>query len=222
MIGLSQSTLGNFSECARCFWLAKVKKVERPRGIFPSLPKGMDRVMKEATERELAAGMPIHYLEGIPDQPHPDRKMVNTYRKWQTFQSVIQVGGREIKLWGELDELLIDGAGKVSPYDYKSKGDAPAAGYTEKYYQSQADVYDLLLFGKHKTTGFAYFTYTWPVEVQKGVIRFDYETVQVQTNRDRAAKLAYDAAECLDAPMPEPSMTCEMCHYIIKRMEHGA
>src|SRR3989338_6659737 len=45
-IMLSPSALNLFLECARCFWLEKVKKIKRPRGIFPSLPGGMDRIIK--------------------------------------------------------------------------------------------------------------------------------------------------------------------------------
>ena len=43
---LSPSTLNVFLDCPRCFWLDKVKNIKRPRGIFPSLPSGMDRAIK--------------------------------------------------------------------------------------------------------------------------------------------------------------------------------
>ena len=43
---LSPSALGLFKNCPRCFWLEKVKNIKRPRGIFPSLPGGMDAVIK--------------------------------------------------------------------------------------------------------------------------------------------------------------------------------
>jgi len=42
VIRLSPSTLNVFLECKKCFWLAQVKDIHRPRGIFPSLPGGMD------------------------------------------------------------------------------------------------------------------------------------------------------------------------------------
>jgi len=46
-IRLSPSSLNLFLECRRCFWLDKNKGIKRPRGIFPSLPSGMDSVIKK-------------------------------------------------------------------------------------------------------------------------------------------------------------------------------
>src|SRR3972149_5385822 len=43
---LSPSTLSLFTECPRCFWLQFRKNLIRPAGIFPSLPSGMDAVLK--------------------------------------------------------------------------------------------------------------------------------------------------------------------------------
>jgi len=43
---LSPSTLNLFIDCPRCFWLHINKRIHRPRGIFPSLPSGMDNVIK--------------------------------------------------------------------------------------------------------------------------------------------------------------------------------
>jgi len=48
-IRLSPSSLNLFLECPRCFWLDKNKGIKRPRGIFPSLPSGMDSVIKKYT-----------------------------------------------------------------------------------------------------------------------------------------------------------------------------
>ena len=50
-IVLSPSSLSVFMECPRCFWLQIVKKKRRPSGAFPSLPSGMDRVLKEHFDR---------------------------------------------------------------------------------------------------------------------------------------------------------------------------
>ena len=42
----SPSSLSLLKECPRCFWLAFNKNIKRPNGIFPSLPSGMDRILK--------------------------------------------------------------------------------------------------------------------------------------------------------------------------------
>src|SRR4030065_1387905 len=56
MISLSNSTLNLFLECPRCFWLQKNKKISRPRGIFPTLPSGMDSVIKQYFNRYRKTG----------------------------------------------------------------------------------------------------------------------------------------------------------------------
>ena len=43
---LSPSSLNLMKECPRCFWLHQHKVWSRPSGIFPSLPNGMDKILK--------------------------------------------------------------------------------------------------------------------------------------------------------------------------------
>ena len=44
---LSPSTLNLLEDCPKCFWLQIVKKIPRPSGAFPSLPSGVDKILKE-------------------------------------------------------------------------------------------------------------------------------------------------------------------------------
>lgn len=69
-IALSPSALNLFKDCPRCFWLEKVRGIKRPRGIFPSLPGGMDRVIKVyfdhfRAKRMLPPELQISVFEGI-------------------------------------------------------------------------------------------------------------------------------------------------------------
>ena len=43
---LSPSSLSLLKECPKCFWLHFNKGIKRPDSIFPSLPSGMDRILK--------------------------------------------------------------------------------------------------------------------------------------------------------------------------------
>jgi hypothetical protein len=43
---LSPSAINLIKECPRCFWLTQHKVWKRPSGIFPSLPSGMDKILK--------------------------------------------------------------------------------------------------------------------------------------------------------------------------------
>ena len=42
----SPSSLSLLKDCPRCFWFKFNKDIKRPEGIFPSLPSGMDRILK--------------------------------------------------------------------------------------------------------------------------------------------------------------------------------
>jgi hypothetical protein len=61
MTCFSSSTLKLLHECPRCFWLHFHGK-KRPATIFPSLPGGMDAVLKDHFDRfrkegDLSAGV---------------------------------------------------------------------------------------------------------------------------------------------------------------------
>lgn len=43
---LSPSALNLFHDCPRCFWLEKHRVWKRPESIFPTLPRGMDGILK--------------------------------------------------------------------------------------------------------------------------------------------------------------------------------
>src|SRR3990172_537291 len=64
---LSASTLKLFQECPRCFWLHINKKIERPRGPFPSLPSGIDRVLKAYFEAYRKSGTLPPLIQGKLD-----------------------------------------------------------------------------------------------------------------------------------------------------------
>jgi len=53
---LSPSTLNLMHECPRCFWLSTHKVWTRPAGIFPSLPSGMDGILKKHFDKFMEKG----------------------------------------------------------------------------------------------------------------------------------------------------------------------
>ena len=61
---LSYSALGIFKDCSRCFWLDRNKKLTRPRGIFSSMPGGVDGIIKEQLEKYRGQLPP--YMAGFP------------------------------------------------------------------------------------------------------------------------------------------------------------
>ncbi len=227
LIGLSKSTLEVFQDCPRCFYMAKNYKIDRPKGLMPGITKGIDRVMKAYTATQLAAGKENMYLAKSLMAPHPDRLMLVKFGSWRTFQGVFDIGdGRQVKAWGELDDLLVDAKGVVSPWDYKSKGSQPdAEADALKYNQLQGDMYHLLLEAQGlKCSGFCYFTYTWPDEVisppgERPAIIFAHETTRIATSPARALGVLKAAMDCLEGKYPESSPGCSYCSFIINRKE---
>jgi hypothetical protein len=187
---------------------------------MPSVVNAIDAQMKALVEGCVRAGTPVPYLAGCDALPFADRAKVALFRSWRTFQAVIEVADRTIKAWGELDDLLQEGDGRVSPWDYKSKGSAPTQEYCEKYNTNQGDMYHLLLEGQGlKCSGRAKFTYIWPEFVSRGgLIQFQHMNIDMETDPSRAMKILNAAAECLESPCPKNgALDCEYCNFIIKR-----
>lgn len=219
MIRFSNSTLGTYRDCPRCFWLEINRKVKRPRGIFPSLPGGVDRVLKTYFDTHMSKGtLPPEMASLKGATPYPDRQALERWRNWRNL--IIDVDG-VAQLSGALDELIVWPDGLHSPYDYKTRGAAPQDGASEQYYGSQLDIYHLLIETGCglKCNGDGYLGYYWPsLVIGHGDFQFYTSIVKLSTDPARAVQLVHDAVECLKADHPpEPAPLCEYCQYVKAR-----
>lgn len=204
---LSASTLKIFKECPRCFWLHVNKKIERPRGPFPSLPSGIDRVLK------------VYF---------------DSYRRSKTLPPLIgdKIQGSlsaepltlgfndqetKARLWGKLDDCLVLPDKRLAPLDHKTRASAPDdISYTHLYYKFQMDVYTLLLerngFPASRT---AYVVYYYPREgkLHEG-FPFDTLVHKIETHPDEAYAVFAAGCRCLAGPLPDSSPACEFCRWI--------
>jgi len=141
-IKLSPSSLNLFKDCPRCFWLHFVKKVRRPAGIFPSLPSGMDKVLKEYFDRFMEKGeLPpaLSKLKGV--KLFDD---VELLKVWRTNLRGIQWTDKKGNLLrGAVDNILVKGK-KLIVLDYKTRG-YPLKEDTAAHYQNQMNLYNFLL-----------------------------------------------------------------------------
>ncbi len=214
MIRLSPTTgLNLFSECPKCFWLHFNRNIHRPRGIFPSLPGGMDLAIKDHFDK-YRGGLPPEIEGKVDGRLMPDADLMNAWRNWRTGLEY-RDKERGAVLFGALDDCLSDG-NRYIPLDYKTRGSAPRAGDSEKYYQTQLDAYALLLSENgYKTKDFAYLVYFYPREVRAdGIVKFNIETVKVGTDLNRAKKTFEDAVDLLKGPMPKRHSDCEYCNWV--------
>lgn len=214
-IRLSPSALNLFLQCPRCFWLEKNKRIKRPRGIFPSLPSGMDSVIKKYFDSFRVKGdMPPEIKGKMRGELFSDISTLDKWRNWRKSDLHYEDMESGTILVGALDDCLVED-GFYIPLDYKTRG-YKLKGDPRRYYQNQLDCYCLMLdYSCFKTKGLAYLLYYWPEEVQQnGIVRFHVEPIKIETNIESAKKTVRDAVKLLSLPMPKSNPDCEYCNLI--------
>lgn len=220
-IRLSPSTIALAKECARCFWLAVREKVRRPSGPFPSLPSGMDNIIKSYFDSFRVKGQLPPEIEGkIEGQLFPDLKKLNQWRNWRTGLSYTDES-LNATLSGALDDVLVDpstssGQAYYLPLDYKTRGYALKED-AENYYQHQLDLYSLLLEENGMPTkGVAYLLYFHPVELLKegpGLVRFEVTPKREEASVERARELFVSAVKIAQGEIPRAHTDCAFCSW---------
>lgn len=209
LIRLSPSTLNLFAECSRCFWLHVNKKIHRPSGPFPSLPSGMDTVLKTYYDKFRTSGkLPPEIERKIEGKLFPDLAKINRWRNWRTGLEYVD-RERNAKLVGALDDLLVVN-GKYAPLDYKTRG-STINETSHTYYQLQLDLYALLLKENDLPPApFGYLVFYSPNKVlEDALTRFRVEPVKVETNPESGRAVFEKAIELLNSEIPPHHSACE-------------
>ena len=221
-IKLSPSSLNLFLDCPRCFWLEKNKNIKRPRGIFPSLPGGMDLVIKSYFDRyRLKNELPPEINGKVTGKLLVNMSMIEKWRSWHATHLCYEDKSISAILSGALDDCLTDNEFYI-PLDYKTRG-SDLTEDPRKYYQTQLDCYCLILeASNYKTKGLAYLVYYWPIEVsENGLVRFHVEPIKIETNMESAKKVFRDAIISLTRAIPKASPNCEYCNLEATRNGEG-
>jgi CRISPR/Cas system-associated exonuclease Cas4 (RecB family) len=216
-IRLSPSTLNLFLECPRCFWLQINENIHRPRGIFPSLPGGMDLVIKDYFDKYREKDELPPELQGkISAKLFHNYELLNKWRNWRTGLEYKDEDLNAI-LFGALDDCLVhstsSGQEEYMPLDYKTRGFPPKDGDSEKYYGNQLDCYALLLQENGYPVGdYGYLVYYFPEHVEEnGTVIFNVKPIQLKIDPERAKKTLKDAMKLLSGPIPAHHSECEYC-----------
>ncbi len=217
---LSSSTLSLFTECRLCFWMQFRRGIKHPESIFPSLPGGMDRILKAHFDGYRARNALPPELSGLQGMRlFGDMKLLETWRN--IFRGGIQYkdGGNGFVLCGAIDDILVSD-GRLIVLDFKTRG-FPLKEDTHEYYQDQMDIYTYLLRKNgFETESFAYLLFYYPEKVRDdGSVLFNTELKKIDTKPENAERLFRDAVECLrsDEP-PEESRECGHCRYVGERV----
>ena len=208
---LSPSALNLFHDCPRCFWLEKHGVWKRPASIFPSLPSGMDRILKTHFNKFMKQGkMPPELCE------KQECALMNLYddeeklKLWQNnFKGISWTDKDGNELHGAIDNLLVKG-GKFIVLDYKTRGYAVKED-TAEHYRLQQNVYNFL-FRKngYETEDYFFLLFYVPKEVMPtGEVIFDTNLVKMKVDIEMAEKFWKEALELLKGDCPKK--TCEWC-----------
>jgi hypothetical protein len=209
---LSPSSLNLMHECPRCFWLEKHEVWKRPNGIFPSLPSGMDNILKVHFDKFRDKGTLPPELQ--KSECNKDGcKLFNKpelMKIWRSnFKGIRWEDKKGNVLFGAVDNLLIKG-NKIIVLDYKTRGFALKED-TANHYQNQMDIYNFLLRKNgYETEDYAFLLFYVPREViETGEVIFDTHLVKRKVDVKNAEKIFNNAIKLLSGNCPKE--TCEWC-----------
>ena len=197
-------------ECPRCFWLQIVKGIKRPAAIFPSLPSGMDKILKEHFDRFMEKG---ELPPELKESECKDCKLFDDKEKlgvWRSnFKGVGFLDESGVLLHGAVDNILVKN-GKLIVLDYKTRG-FPLKEDTHEHYQIQMDLYNFLLRKNgYSTEDYTYLLFYYPNKVTgTGEVVFDTKLIKIKTSAENGEKVFKKAIALINEECPEEK--CEWC-----------
>ena len=214
---LSPSSINVMLECPRCFWLQIVKKITRPAGIFPSLPSGMDKILKKHFDDFMKKGeLPPEIREhGIANgyKLFDNKEQLDIWRSnFKGIQYKDKPSG--ILLRGAIDNIMTKGK-KLVVLDYKTRG-FPLKEDTAEHYQTQMDIYNFLLRENgYDTEDYTYLLFYHPHQIEEsGHVCFNTDLVKIKVNIKNAESIFKKAVQVLEAEIPAPSEECGFCKWV--------
>ena len=208
---LSPSSLNLMKDCPRCFWLEKHGIWKRPSGIFPSLPSGMDRILKIHFDKFRDKGqLPPEICENNHCDEmilFEDKKLLDVWQNNRKGISWTDAQGNILR--GAVDNILKK-QGKLIVLDYKTRG-YDLKEDTHEHYQLQLDFYNFLLRKNgYQTEDYAFLLFYVPKEVaETGEVIFDTTLKKMKTSVENAEKEFERAISLLNNECPETG--CEWC-----------
>ena len=208
---LSPSAINLMKECPRCFWLHQHKIWKRPAGIFPSLPSGMDRILKIHFDKFRGKG---ELPPELCDHNHcQDMKLFEDeelLKIWQNnWKGVSWTDEKGNELHGAVDNILVKGK-KLIVLDYKTRG-YPLKEDTAEHYRLQQNIYNFLLRkNNYETEDYFFLLFYVPKEVTKtGEVIFDTELVKMDVDVEMAGEAWKKALKLLNGDCPKDG--CDWC-----------
>ncbi len=210
----SPSSLSLLKECPRCFWLHFNKGIKRPYTPFPSLPSGMDKILKEHFDRFIEKGELPPELQELNEEVtlFENKELLKVWRN--NFKGIRWTDDQGNLFMGAVDNILKKG-GRIIVLDYKTRG-YPVKEDTHRYYQDQMDIYNFLLRKNgYQTEDYTYLLFYHPNQIdENGNVDFHADLIKININVKNAEEIFKRAVDVLEGEMPEPSDECGFCKWI--------
>lgn len=216
MIKISPSGISSLLECPRCLWLHMNEEKKRPRGIYPSLPDGMDNVFKKYFDEFRAAGELPPEIEGkVEGTLFQDARQLNRWREFDFGRGGIRAEIPEYGMMvaGAIDDLVVSPEGKYVPFDFKTRG-YPTKEDTHEHYRHQLDLY-ALLFQKNglEPADYGFLLFFWPQSYSLGMANFKTNLIRMDVSPSRGMSILEKAHTIITGPIPASHEACEYCTY---------
>lgn len=216
---LSPSSLSLMHDCPRCFWLKFNRKWNRPRGIFPSLPSGMDVILKKHFDKFRDKGhLPPELRKNKECEGMKlfgiTKEEKDLLEKWRNWRKGLQMEDKEGNiLQGAIDNLMLNNHGKLVILDYKTRG-FDLKEDTHEHYRDQLNIYSLLLQRNNfEIEEFNFLIFYIPKEVlETGEVLFDKKLVRIKADPNSAQKLFEKALALLKGKCP-PHHNEKLCSW---------
>jgi hypothetical protein len=209
----SPSSLSLLKDCPRCFWLKFNKNIKRPDTIFPSLPSGMDKILKVHFDFFMKKGeLPPELSELKGYKLFDDEELLKIWRS--NFKGIQWTDKKGNLYRGAVDNILVKGK-KLVVLDYKTRG-YPLKEDTHTHYQDQMDIYNFLLRKNgYETEEYTYLIFYHPHKVEEnGHVCFNTDIIKIKADVKNAEKIFKKALKVLENDIPAPSEECGFCKWV--------
>jgi hypothetical protein len=201
-------------DCERCFWLRFNRGIHRPRGVLPTLPDGVDSVLKAHFDRFREKGElpPELAKSGFNGGLMRNQLLIDEWRKNGLKTEIPELG---VSVLGKVDDVLVDSDGEtLVPFDFKTKGSPPTDGYEDHYHHQMCLYGWLMRQNGYKVDDKAYLMFYHPETVDDaGEIIFSTSLIKIDIDPSDAVELLERASRLLNSPEPESNKNCEYCKY---------
>jgi CRISPR/Cas system-associated exonuclease Cas4 (RecB family) len=228
---VSRSKIELYMQCPRCFWLDVRLKIKRPNGPPFRINSAIDELLKKEFDVYRAKGEPHplmtdNQIKAVPMQH-------DNLDKWRhNFTGVVAVHEpTNLHVFGAIDDLWVDPAGKLIVVDYKATakdGEVSIDADWQMSYKRQLEVYQWLL----RQNGFevsdtGYFVYTnGRLDLDGFFDKVEFQTKVIPYTGDASwvEPTLIDMKKCMDGDMPPVGKAamggdCDFCAYARQRTE---